>query len=88
MPLESPDKELFEVARGYAELGVYLEANEQLDKIDPFLRAAPEILSLRIEIYRGLEKWELMQVVAQRLEGAPDYFSSVTRLIVIGELLL
>ena len=67
MPLESPDKEFFDAACGYAQLGMYRDANEELENIDPFLRAAPEILALRIEIYRALEKWELMQVVSQKL---------------------
>ena len=67
MPIEPPNKQVFEAACGYAELGMFHEANEQLDKIDPFLRAAPEILALRIEIYRGLEKWELMAELAERL---------------------
>ena len=66
MPLEPSDK-FFEVASGYAELGMYLDADSELEKIDPFNRAAPEILALRIEIYQRLEKWELMQVVAQKL---------------------
>ena len=49
------------------ELGTFLEADTELDKIDPFSRAAPEVLALRIAIYRGLEKWELMQEIAKRL---------------------
>src|SRR5205807_8613311 len=32
----------------YAELGMYRDANDELEKIDPFLRAAPEVLALRI----------------------------------------
>jgi len=73
MPIEPPNKQLFEVASGYAELGMFHEANEQLETIDPFLRAAPEVLALRIEIYRGLEKWELMAEIAKRLtEFEPD----------------
>jgi tetratricopeptide (TPR) repeat protein len=52
---------------GYVELGMFLEANTELDRIDPFNRAAPEVLALRIAIYRGLEKWELMQEIAKRL---------------------
>jgi lipopolysaccharide biosynthesis regulator YciM len=67
MPLDHPDKQFFEVASGYVELGMYLDANEQLEKVDPFNRAAPEILALRIEIYQGLEKWELMAEIAKRL---------------------
>jgi tetratricopeptide (TPR) repeat protein len=73
MPLEPPDKQFFEVACGYAELGMYLDADSQLEKIDPFNRAAPEVLSLRIAIYCGLEKWELMAELAKRLtEFEPD----------------
>lgn len=30
-------------------------------------RAAPEVLALRIEIYRKLKKWELMREIAKRL---------------------
>jgi predicted Zn-dependent protease len=49
-------------------------SNAELDKIDPFNRAAPEVLALRIEIYRGLEKWELMQEIAKRLAHfQPDH---------------
>lgn len=73
MPIEPPDQKFFDAARGYAELSMYHEANEELDKIDPFLRAAPEVLALRIEIYRGLQKWELMTELARRLtEFEPD----------------
>jgi hypothetical protein len=73
MPIEPPDKRFFEAGCGYAQLGMYLEANKELEKIDPFLRAAPEILSLRIEIYRGLEKWGLMAELSMRLtEFEPD----------------
>src|SRR5438093_12075226 len=67
MPLESPDKERFDVAVGYAQLGMFLEANEQLENIDPFNRVAPEVLALRIDIYCGLHKWHLMREIAGRL---------------------
>src|SRR4029453_18391089 len=73
MPLESPDQQYWKAATGYVELGMFLEADAELDKIDPFNRAAPEVLALRIGIYRGLEKWELMQEIARRLaEFQPD----------------
>jgi tetratricopeptide (TPR) repeat protein len=67
MPLEPPDQKFFEAACGYAQLGMFLDANAELEKVDPYKRAAPEILALRVAIYKGLERWELMQVVAQRL---------------------
>jgi predicted Zn-dependent protease len=67
MPLESPDKDLFDAAVGYTQLGMFLEANEQLENIDPFNRVAPEVLALRVDIYRGLQKWDLMREIAGRL---------------------
>src|SRR6266480_6324339 len=67
MPLESPDREFFDAAVGYTQLGLFLEANEQLEKIDPFNRVAPEVLALRVDIYRGLQKWDLMREIAERL---------------------
>ncbi|SRR6266436_4509058 len=67
MPLEPPDLQHWQTAVGYVELQMFEDANGELEKIDPFLRAAPEILALRIEIYRGLEKWELMTELTRRL---------------------
>jgi hypothetical protein len=73
VPLEQLDRRHCQAATGYVELGMFLEANAELDKIDPFNRVAPEVLALRIAIYRGLEKWELMQEIAKRLaEFQPD----------------
>src|SRR5262249_29624192 len=57
----------WQAATGYVELGMFLEANTELDKIDPFHRAAPQVLATRLKIYRGLQKWELMQELAKRL---------------------
>ena len=67
MPLELPDQRFFEAACGYLQLAMPLEANEELEKIDPFNKAAPEVLALRVEIYRKLKKWELMREIAKRL---------------------
>ena len=67
MPLEPPDQKFFEAACGYAQLGMFLDANEELENVDPYKRAAPEILALRVAIYRGLEKWELMAAISKRL---------------------
>jgi tetratricopeptide (TPR) repeat protein len=54
-------------AEGYIELGMPLEANEELDQIDADQRAHTEVLALRVKIYSALNKWELMQTVAKRL---------------------
>ena len=73
MPLESPDQQHWQAAVGYVELGMFVEADSELDKIDPFCRALPEVLAVRLAIYRGLKKWELMQQIAKRLkEFEPD----------------
>src|SRR2546426_8657083 len=67
MPLEPPDQQRWKAAVGYVELGMYESANAELEKIDAFCRAAREVLAVRIAIYHGLGKWELMQEVARRL---------------------
>jgi tetratricopeptide (TPR) repeat protein len=67
MPLEPPDQQHWQAAVGYVELGIFQDANDQLENIDPFNRAAPEVLALRIAIYHGLKKWELMREIAKRL---------------------
>ena len=73
MPLEAPDHQYWRAAVGYVELGMFQEANDQLENVDPFNRAAPEVLAVRLAIYHGLKKWELMQEIAKRLaEFQPD----------------
>jgi tetratricopeptide (TPR) repeat protein len=67
MPLEPPDLKFYEAACGFLQLGMALDAHAELDKIDPFNRAAPDVLALRVEIYRKLKKWELMREIAKRL---------------------
>lgn len=54
-------------AEGYLELGMPLEANEELEQIEAEQRAHTDVLALRVKIYRALKKWELMQTVAKRL---------------------
>ena len=83
MPLEPPDQQHWQAAVGYVELGMFAEADSELDKIDPFCRALPEVLAVRLPIYRGLKKWELMQQIAKRLkEFEPDNvrWTNLTRL--------
>jgi tetratricopeptide (TPR) repeat protein len=67
MPLEPPDQRHWQTAVGYVELGMFQDATDQLEKIDPFNRAAPEVLAVRMAVYHGLKQWELMQEIAKRL---------------------
>jgi hypothetical protein len=67
MPLD-PDQQIFlTAAQGFVGLRMYLEANEELENIDPFCRQLPEVLTVRLQIYWALEKWDLMQAVAKKL---------------------
>lgn len=67
MPFEPPDLQFYHAAQGFLELGMAHDANEELEKIEPFNRAAPEVLALRVEICRKLGKWDLMAEIAKRL---------------------
>jgi tetratricopeptide (TPR) repeat protein len=67
MPLDPLDRKHLQAATGYAELGMFLEADAELERIEPLSRSVPEVLALRIDIYRGLERWELMAQIAKRL---------------------
>jgi tetratricopeptide (TPR) repeat protein len=73
MPLDPEEQLHLDAAEGFIHLGMYLDADAALDDIDPFSRHLPEVLAVRVKIYRALEKWELMQVVARKLtEYDPD----------------
>jgi tetratricopeptide (TPR) repeat protein len=67
MPLETHDAHLLRAAEGYAELGLWSDANAELEKIDSDFRHVPEAVAMRLRIYRALEKWHLVQLVARKL---------------------
>jgi tetratricopeptide (TPR) repeat protein len=67
MPLDTLEQRYLTAALGYLELGMGLEADAELERIDPFCRHLPEVLVVRIQVYRHLKKWELMETVAKRL---------------------
>lgn len=67
VPLEKPDQQHLRAAHGYIQLGMFDEANAELEKIDPFCRHLPEVLVTRVAIYHGLKRWELMAIVAGKL---------------------
>jgi len=59
MPLSNPDQQHLRAAHGFIELGMFAEANAELEEIDPFCRHLPEVLSARVVICHALKKWEL-----------------------------
>jgi hypothetical protein len=42
MPLEGADQQYWQAAVGYGELGMFAEADSELDKIDPFVALFPK----------------------------------------------
>jgi tetratricopeptide (TPR) repeat protein len=67
MPLSQEDQKHLLAAQGYLELGMFLEGNGELEEIDAGCRHLAEVLAVRVGIYSGLEKWDLMEVVARKL---------------------
>ena len=73
MPLEPENQRLLTAAEGFLELDMPLDANDEIESIDPEVRHVPEVLAVRVGIYRALEAWPLMQTVAKQLAlHAPD----------------
>ena len=73
MPRAKPDQQHLRSACRYIELGMFDEAQAELEKIDPFCRDLPDLLAARIPHYRALEKWDLMAIVAKKLtEWLPE----------------
>ena len=68
-PLPHPNNKFLEAAEGWLGLGNYLEANEELEKIEPKLRAHPAVLEIRYKIYSGANKWEMALGVAEGMIG-------------------
>lgn len=67
MPISPKDQTHLTAAEGYIELGMHLDADAELEEIEPELRNQTEILQFRVLIYCALRKWELMQTVAKAL---------------------
>lgn len=57
-PLAPPDTLHLTAAEGWLELGNAVEANGELERITPQLRAHPDVLQLRWQIYAKAEKWD------------------------------
>jgi len=68
-----PDMFHLRAASGWLELGNHLEANEELEKIEPKLRAHPDVLEIRWQIYAKEKKWEAcVDISLAVMKTAPD----------------
>jgi tetratricopeptide (TPR) repeat protein len=54
-------------AEGYIELGMYDDADTELEQVDPFCAASSRVLALKLCAYAGQAKWKLMGMVAKKL---------------------
>ena len=66
-PVQPPDSHHLSAAIGWLELGNWQEANEELEKITPTLRAHPDVLEVRWQIYAKAGKWDLAAEIAHAL---------------------
>jgi tetratricopeptide (TPR) repeat protein len=73
-PLQPPDTLHLQAAQGWLELGNHTEANEELEKIAPQLRAHPAVLAVRSAIYAKAKKWEAALDIASALtQTVPEH---------------
>ena len=81
--LEPPDALHLQAAQGWLELGNYLEADKELDEITASLRAHPDVLKVRWEIYAAAKKWEAALDIAAGLSALRDQFTRNTPLPIL-----
>jgi tetratricopeptide (TPR) repeat protein len=65
--LAPPDSHYLNAAEGWLGLGDYQSALEELELINPALRAHPDVLAVRCDIYTDAMKWPAVVAVASAL---------------------
>ena len=72
-PLEPPATLHLLAAQGWLELGNQVEADTELDNITARLRAHPDVLNVRWEIYAAAKKWPAaLDIAAALIQLDPD----------------
>jgi tetratricopeptide (TPR) repeat protein len=70
--LEPPDNFHLEAAKAWLDLGDHVQANGELEKITPNLRAHPDVLDVRWRIYARAKKWDAcVDIAAAIVKLAP-----------------
>ena len=73
--LEPPDSHHLQAAQGWIGLGNYLEAKEELERIDHRLHLHPDVLEVRWQIYAHAKEWaECVDVAEASIKLAPERF--------------
>jgi len=70
MPSLLDDLRLLEAAQGYAELGLYMQANRELEQMSRETRFCPEVLVVKLAIFGGLRLWDMVEIIATQLARA------------------
>jgi tetratricopeptide (TPR) repeat protein len=63
-PFAPPDSHHLAAAQGWLELGNHIEANAELERIAPTLRAHPDVLEVRWHISAHAKKWDACVEIA------------------------
>jgi tetratricopeptide (TPR) repeat protein len=72
-PLEPPDTFHLDAARGWLGLGDHRSAFDELELITPSLRAHPDVLTVRCDIYSKAGKWDMvLAITSGMVELAPN----------------
>jgi tetratricopeptide (TPR) repeat protein len=72
-PLNSSDALSLRAAEGWFELGLYNEADAELQCITPEARLHPEVLQLRWEMHTAQKRWDAaVEVARELLRIAPE----------------
>jgi tetratricopeptide (TPR) repeat protein len=66
---------------GYLELGMYVEALDEMESIQPEEKNSSTVLGIRLDIYRTAQNWKMMEVVASELKRGqsddPDHWNNL-----------
>lgn len=66
-PLEHPDDLHLQAAVGWLELGLPLEADDELDQIAAEMQTHPEVLLVRCDVFFEMKKWDAVVALAERM---------------------
>lgn len=78
MTMTFEDQRRLEAAQGYSRLGMHLEANAEIEALNRSSHYLPEVLAVKIAIYRDLEIWDLVDAMAFALSRALRQRAAVT----------
>ena len=67
MSLSPEDQFHLNAAEGYFQLGMFADAEAELEKVAPDVCGRPDILVLRLAIFQETKRWAAMQAAARKL---------------------